>query len=235
MGIRVHKFAGYGFTDMQPNVDPRVNWKCGLLNWDHHGLSGDDYFHWLGDQRRILETRVFSMDYLMLRTEAKLRSATLLDCLAWDTEYGLKNVMALRPLAYPDWGREDDTIDYVTEIHLSGGQRARVEEIPTGIFPFDGRYMDARTGEQLPHEVIWFVRLKNELGIEYMRAVTDGQVSALDEAAKAHTPFDSAVEAAGHIVPLVPEEIRDICEFSGLLTEPNGWKDMRPLLYTWWG
>lgn len=227
MGIRVNKFLGYGFTDLVED-DPRVNWKCGLLARDHTGLSGDAYFHWLGERRKSRESQIFSMDYLMLRDTVRFRNATLLDTLAWDPEYGLESVLALRPLCYPDWERGDDSIDYVTETWLGGGQKPRADMVPAGIHPFNGRFMDARTGGELPQDVIWFVRLKNDL------AEHSGSAAALDEAVRSHTPFGTALEAAESIVSLVPEEIRDICEFTGLLTAPDGWKDMRPLLYTWW-
>lgn len=237
MGIRVHKFLGYGFPDVAVN-DPRVNWGSPLVrheydgdsDWDSvddglDGLSGEAYWRYLERQPSAGKSRRFSLDYLMLAREPGLRTGTLRDAVV-PSPAELPGVIALRPLSLKDWARSDDPIDYVGETHLrKPSQEPRVDVLPTGIFPFNGLYMDSRTGERLPHESIWFVRLMKADGID---------AASLDEAARAHTPFESAEEASRCIVPLVPEEVADICAFTRLTAEPDGWKSMVPMLLTWW-
>jgi hypothetical protein len=36
------------------------------------------------------------------------------------------------------------------------------------------------------------------------------------------------------VVPKVPEEIRDLAEFGQLFTHAGVWRQLRPVLYTYW-
>jgi hypothetical protein len=55
----------------------------------------------------------------------------------------------------------------------------------------------------------------------------------LDSLAQA-AGFDSHADATSNVVPVVPEEIRDLAAFAGLFTDDTIWRQLRPLLYAYW-
>lgn len=236
MGIRVNKVLGYGLTDVREHDDSRVNWDSVLLSYDR--ASGEDYLRWLyGKRSKVKQSSwyPFSLDFAMLREDPKLRQKNLYDAVVYDPEYGLNNVLVLRPLSCGDWHREDDSIDYMTETFLlDASAESRVETFTAGIHPFNGVYMDARTGERLDQKATTWVRIRSSLEESGEDLGPAERLEALDGVTRDLTTFQSWAEASEHIAPYVPEEVQDIAEFGSLFTGPLVWTQLRPLLYTYW-
>lgn len=237
MDIRVHKALGYGLTDLK-EADERINWDAPLL--DYGALSGHAYNLWLSDKYNESKRLTgkswvpFSLDFAMLRGEPELLRKDLRDaCLTYETEGGMPQVMVLAPLGVSGWSRFDDPIDYMTETYLGHGQEHHFEVFGHGIHPFNGVYMDARTGDKLPHSVLTWIRVKTSMESRGEKLSAD-KLAALDEIVRDETPFTSWAEAEKYTVPQVPEEIRDIAEFGQLFTDPLTWVQLRPVLYTYW-
>jgi hypothetical protein len=229
MGIRVHKFLGYGLTDVKPK-DERINWESWLLTYED-APEPEAYLAWLEARQ---DERRFSLDYAHLKhlppSDGKWHPArSLEDCAVWRDEYGLPEVLALRPFGLPDWCRFDDTIDYMEETYpwTDQSQQNRVKIYEHGPFPFNGAYMDKRDGRVLPPEIMTWWRLVND--------AKDGEekAKALDLFAVT-CGFTSSEEAAENVRPEVPDEIRDLAEFGQLFTHAGIWRQLRPLLYTYW-
>ena len=229
MGIRIHKVLGYGLTDLAPK-DPRISWESPLLSGE---ASASEYYSWL-EARRVASpgTFRFSMDWAMLRNDGAAA------CGIWpwavhDDEYGMPEVLVVRPATQKDWFRYDDTIDYMTESYpwSEDSQKNHVQVYKHGPFPFNGAYMDARDGRKLPDTVFpWWQLVNSKASPGKMKSRFD----ALDLFAR-EMGFAGHDEAEANVVPEVPDEIRDLAEFGRLFPDPATWLQLRPLLYTWWG
>lgn len=231
MGIRVHKFLGYGLTDVKPK-DERINWDSWLLNYEG-APEPEEYLAWLESRQ---DDRRFSLDYAHLKhlapSDGKWDPRRSLDeCCVWRDEFGLPEVLALRPFAHPDWCRFDDTIDYMEETYPwsdEWSQQNRVKVYEHGPWPYIARYMDKRDGRVLPQDIMVWWRLVNDNPRD-----AEGRAKALEIFA-ATCGFASHEEAAENVRPEVPEEIRDLAEFAALFTSETAWLQLRPLLYTYW-
>jgi hypothetical protein len=231
MGIRVTKFLGYGLTDVAHDdndrlVDSRINRDSCLLNWEPPSI--DEFEAWLKDN----SCADASLDRWYLRDRrrgeqpARRRERHLDDCLAYNPEFGLGNVLVLQPLAMHDWTRYDDPIDWVEESYLSDPPQAnRAQVLRYGLYPYMAQYMDSRTGERLP----------NDQTMTWVRSLTSDFYDLYDQDEMARgLGFDDHAQALELIAPNVPAEIRDIARFCELFTIDDVWKQLRPMLYVYW-
>lgn len=228
MGIRVNRFLGYGLTDVQHEkyeiTDDRINTSSWLL--DFEPPPNGAYLTWLSQRP---EASGYSIDRWYLRDTPEQKQRDLCSCIAYSPEYGLPNVLALQPLAMTNWARHDDSIDYVQETWLRPQRKRQlnhVEEIPGCLYPWEGAYMDAQTGERLPQDILEWVRLRNDR--PFPRREEGLEVLAQ------HFGFADHAEATARVVPVIPEEVRDLLEFSQLFSDDKAWRQLRPLLYTYW-
>lgn len=234
MGIRIHKFLGYGLTDVENDgywpTDPRINAKVlSDLMWDQ---SSKEYIEWL-DQKYTDADIVrgeWNLDRFIVRDygEEKLKDFSFSDCFAYQGEYGMPNVLVLKPLSMNDWSRFDDAIDYMAETHLYSSltdpQANRIDSFGLhGLYPWSSIYMDARTGDRLQDGILW-VRLF------WDPPPPDGAKLAVAK----HLGFENVEEAEANITPVVPVEVRDVAEFAGLFTSDDVWLQLKPMLYTYW-
>jgi hypothetical protein len=188
-GTHIHKFAGYGLTDLVP-ADPRVNWASPLLRGEE--LTGDDYWQWLERRYPPGPSLPVSLDWSILSHNSDhQRDRELRGLAAMPADHGLPSVMAVQPAALDEWHRYNDPVDIVTEaLARPGSTGSYAQQAGEGIWPFNTLWMTA-----------------------------DGQ---------------QAKEPAPGLVPLVPEEVRDLAEYTALFTSPGTWLSLRPLLITWW-
>jgi hypothetical protein len=232
---------GWGLTDLTAGkrdhwrADPRVNWDSRLLKYE--GASPQEYFRWLEERRRASESKFsFSLDWASLAHTDAGAKRDLSRCLTYNPEFGMPTVLVLTPLGKPDWSRYDDDMDYTMETYLRPrkAQTNHVEVLPHPPFPFNGFYMDNRTGERLNDRVMWWIRARSNFD-SLPRAGRAAALEGLDLLAAECTPYADHEEASRYVIPQVPEEIRDLAEYGELFTEPDVWLQLRPVLYTYWG
>lgn len=234
MGIRIHKFLGYGLTDVRTSgyklADDRFNPDSPVFKYEFPELQ--EYLEWL--EHNVAEDEI-DLDRMfvneVLKGERKARY--LDDTFAFNTEFGKSNVMAFQPLMTSDWSRYDDTIDWIEESEVRTGQRNKVVRLRHGIYPWNGLYMDARTGERLPHEIMNWIRLQSRVRDQKRKGKDLPIPTALDEAAKQAGLKDND-EAEAVVAPVIPNDIRNIVNFLKVFKDPNGYLTLRPLLYTYW-
>jgi hypothetical protein len=247
--MMLHKMVGYGLVDVGHDgsgiTDPRINTSSPLLSLDG---TLDSYAEFLstvaarrdpsaaaGELAWIREARAGSRKYQVDPVSA---------CL-YNPDMGLPDVLCLRPVWATDWHRSDDTIDLVEESHFgpgAGDPQPRADVIPHGIWPFNGAYVDVRTGHRLSDNVMHWIRARSagrQPGDEGMwdlarairwRADTAAEVTLFDE-----TPvFDDDLVAAAFIAPEVPVGVRLLAEWGQLFTEGATVWQLRPMRYIWW-
>jgi hypothetical protein len=232
VGIRVHKILGYGLTDVTHTdwdiADPRINPDS---FWVTRSEPETTYFEFLTEKLSKVEgDRDFALELELHFHRDQEEDGT--DSFTWkNAETGLPNVLIVRPIGHPRWYRFDDPLDYEEEYLRGSSMVHRVDLLESGPHPYEGLYMDAETGERLTNDgaVISWRRLLRKLPEDD----SDKRMRLLDMLATA-IGYESHDEAMRRVVPLVPEEVRRVCEWAGLFTSPTGWKDLRPMLYTYW-
>lgn len=235
MGIRIHKMMGYGLTDVTPE-DPRINWDSAIFGYDLDDEEDLDlYRDWLSERGKS------DIGLSPLLPGATKRRSSIQDCVNFGTsDGGLENVICIRPLAWTDWYRFDDSIDYVEQTASPEGQRDTVQVLETGIYPHIS-YMDDRVGERISfddmHPWLWAKReLDRKIAAAAFSFPDDllrDLEAPLDELAVLGG-FSSHKDAMAHYRPHVPDEVRWLCEFSRLFTDPSICLQLRPMVYTWW-
>lgn len=231
MGIRVHKMIGWGLTDVvhmdfHPN-DPRINPDSPLLRYE---ATLEQYLAYL--ERRKGQDPDYSLR-LELSTLTRAEKPNPFEpqrAFAYDGEYGLPWVLCMRPVWMPDWSRYDNIIDWVEETHIKNpkGENGldHIQVLPHPIYPFNGIYMDDRSGERITaNGLMNFIRLKDHLG-QLQKHDQDNLARELTGMG-----WDEATE---HVVPMVPWEIRRLADCFDLFTGPDVWMQLRPMMYVYW-
>jgi hypothetical protein len=238
MGIRVNKRLGYGLVDVAYGdkgdcLDPRVNADSLLLDWDRGDeVNTSNYVEFL-QHRDDKSTERYILNERWLESNQKMKPR---DCVfLGNLDYGLEQVLCVTPIwMYEEWHRADDAIDWVTESYLfDSNPLDRVDVFPHGLFPFNGLYMDARNGEILKGRGIMdWIRLWTNLKPEGKAISREMARDELDDLASSFGMTHA--EAEQYVVPNVPEEVRNLCEFGRLFTDSSTLLQLRPMLCTYW-
>jgi hypothetical protein len=231
MGVRIHKFLGYGIADLATEkeklVDPRINDESPIVCFE--APSTEDYTTWLADlepdERGDLDFWFLTDKEAQTNGRGK-RRISLDDCVAYSPEKGLAHVLALQPVSMKDWRRTDDPIDYIENHTLdSYSMEPKLDILTNGLYPWIGSYMDCRTGEKVNDKIMWWIRASQD---DERRESAD-----LDSLAE-DAGFTSHNEALKYVAPFVPVDVRNLAKYLELFTNDNVWLDLRPMLYTYW-
>lgn len=232
MGIRIHKYLGYGLTNVEVKdykiVDERIDWDAFDYLRDCYGEEHlKHYRQWLGWAKSDYYERGM-LDWFYLNDEREKKRRGLDNCYAWDPEYGMPEVLVLQPLGCPDWIRYDDTIDYMEETYRKDGEQPQGNYLKVyehGIYPWSS-YIDRRTGEQVKDPIWAWIRATYDPEVET-------EVDVLDHLAQL-CDFADHAEALVNVVPQIPPEIKNLVEFTEIFTNLDTVYDLRPVLYTYW-
>jgi hypothetical protein len=258
MGIRISKNLGWGIAlpysnDFHERVDE-------ALEQDYN-----DYVQFLKDKYKDesaeqalaqLGMPLYNMDRLSLFNDTlkpKHRYKDVLDAydaVTLETEYVNENkdmVLVISPFSVAsEWKRYDDSIDWA-EAFLNMEDEGRTDIIkntirylPHNQYPYDGQYMHEVTGEPVSPDVRMVMR--------YMKAALEsieekGQLDHKDTAELLRRTdvklqgegFASYEDLKAHMVPLVPQDVRDVCEWLGIFDDERAVLELRPMLLTHWG
>ena len=237
MGIRLHKFLGYGLTDVKTEgyeiTDDRLNKESWVFTYEEDPTL-DDYFQWLDTRPYQVTLDTLSKNML---DEMELKHRRPRDAFAWEPEFGLPNVLAIQPVTAAKWSRHDDTIDYTEEVWLRDRDcEPRVEVVAGGLWPHLG-YMDKRTGKLLDdRSIIPWVRFRNRKrgGGKYGPEEDTERVAHVEDELARMAGLADNQDALENVIPMVPQEIRDIIQFSKVFTSEDIWTQLRPILYVYW-
>lgn len=252
MSVNIHKVLGYALTGITygPDLenpgrerinDPRINPTSPLLFWAELEEQDEDFeVPDLAGYARWLESRQAPGD----RSEARLirdavdkrrHCSPLTQAAVHDEESTFGDTLVLiPPTMLHRWYRSGDSIDWWESSLLPDGKGdcARLEFLPTGPSPYAGRFMDI-DGTELNAEAArlkWLAR-EGLPGDELDHIAS--WIRCVDPAEHSQVYFSGA-DALARIVPYVPTGIRNLAEYGQLFTDPETWKSLRPVLYTYW-
>lgn len=239
MGIRIKKLIGYGLSDVKTEkmkcIDDRINPKNMFFEWDFGEGEVATNQEYIKHVKKLNHERSEAKDYLSQNLDiawgaSENEKFNIWDAYDWNPEFGLPNILLLRPITNYSWYRYDDDIDYVEETYLTNeGQVCRYEILQHGIYPYLG-YMDKDSGERLEdYRVRWVIWNETKSSPPH-----DENLLKIKTAASIALGYESYKEALEQVVPIVPQEIKDLAEFTNLFTNDEVWKQLRPMLYIYW-
>jgi hypothetical protein len=243
MALRLNKALGYALTDLVDD-DPRINPDSPLLFWsrfededeDFEVPTLDSYAAWLEAQAAAglggFGTRT---EAKLLRSERsrRLHHLELTDAVVHQAESGPETLVLIPPVSLHRWCREDDSIDYIEASLLpDSGRDNSLVRLQRGIGAHEGRIMDV-DGTELNKDAQQFAYLS---GLDMPEDELDNIASRIKPADPAddRRMYSGAVEARERIVPLVPSDLRRLADYGQLFTSDDVWKQLRPVLYTYW-
>lgn len=212
MSAELNKMAGWGLSGLMTDddgqvIDPRVNTDSPLLT---------------GTARLTDFQAALSGVDVVTHADPKLADDEPSRSVVLDRE-----VLIVRPVWLPAWHRVGDHLDRAGELG-EPEDGARLEYLPSAMWPYSNLYMDAHTGAELGEEVEAFVRATRSTTFDTL------DDAARDDLARATTGFASLAQAQMRVVPGVPSAVRALVTWGRLFTDPSVVHQLRPALYTWW-
>ncbi|WP_422759127.1 hypothetical protein [Paenarthrobacter sp. C1] len=196
----------------------------------------DSYATWLEEKAAAGEggfgTRT---DAKLLRKsrELRLHRLELTHAVVHQCESAPETLVVIPPVSLHRWRRTDDSIDYVEASLLpDGGRGNSLVRLQQGISGYADRFMDV-DGTELNEEAQRFAFLDSQGMPEDELDAIARRIKPLAAADDRH-PYPSAAEARGCVVPLVPSDLRRLAEYGQLFSSDDVWKQLRPVLYTYW-
>jgi hypothetical protein len=238
VGIRLNKKLGWALTGLERDehgrlTDPRVS-------LDGVNRYVEDFAPlYLGYLEALRDAEPENSDAwfdLMMSIEMVKAARDQDGVLNWPvtcrSDAGYRDLLLIQPVGYQGWSRYGDPLDQQEEAMLYPGMEPRVVPMPYGIYPFEGLYMDSRTGQKLDSTAKRIVDRLLEAA-EKDDDKREDRLKAADHLAKS-MGFENAGHAKEHIAPIVPPDVRYVISWLNLLNGPDAWLQLRPVLYVYW-
>lgn len=241
MGIHLYKKMGWGLTGLEYDqqtgalTDSRIDARSSsfILPPDRVGPEYLDYLEARreGEAPESEDWFDLSMTIEMVKTD-KEKNGEIPWPVTRETESGRKDLLLIQPPGFSHWTRYGDQIDQAEENSAHPNEWGRVVEMPYGLYPFEGLYMDSRTGRQLDSTAKRMIdRLLDRKDED--EAARPERLKAANHLARV-LGFDDAGHAQEHIAPVVPPDIRFVISWLNLFNGPDVWLQLRPMLYVYW-
>lgn len=243
MGIRIHKMIGYGLDDVKYDnekcemIDPRFS-KTGYFGMDCY--KQEDNFTDEGFDEYV--SRAIAEDTSDLKLLQRGRSTTkkkkghysyedsISDCVVYDPEFGLDNVVLFTPPGFnKNWKRYDDIIDYYEPSHheADGGIGSGITLLKRTIWPFES-YVDCRTMPPTRlNSLQWSLFVDSNQDNKYAEGCAEAFVKTMN--------FESVEEMRKMIRPIVPEELVVLLKYLNVFENEEDIHQLKPMLYWYWG
>lgn len=239
MGIRLYKKLGWAMSGLEHNqrtgalTDLRVN--ASALT---HGLDdvGPQYLEYL-DALRAAEPENsdtwfdLSMTIQMVESDQE-KNGEIPWPVTREAESGRRDVLMIQPPGYSHWTRYGDQIDQAEENAVHPDEWGRIVEMPYGLYPFEGLYMDSRDGRKLDSAAKRMIdRVLNSMDENETKNAS--RLKAANHLAR-NLGFNDAEQARQYIAPVVPSDVRHVVSWLNLFSGPDVWLKLRPVLYVYW-
>jgi hypothetical protein len=132
-----------------------------------------------------------------------------------------EGIVLMIPSEHNKWQRFDDSIDHY-EYNLERNDLATTWKwLQSGIYPYLG-YINLKTGQNFEE--------KNDI-----EALIKAKLKEVDiDSVLQKYGFTNLADYKANTMPVVPNVIKAMCQFSSLFAEPDGWKHLRPCIVTYW-
>lgn len=255
MGTRIHKALGWGITGLEYDpqnhyyvpTDSRVDVK-GFYQKQNDGLlTNESWVEWLTERAaehppESNEHFIHTFTLHQAQDMLKNNSEKIVHNIVFEGEYGDTGTILVVPPGAKNFRHDDDPFDYY-ESYLTGvHMEPKVQTLDVGIYPWSASYMRSDTGEaisDLARQLRSYIKSLKEANKhtddESERAKNLEVVRVISKKISDEIGFEEDFETVYDIiVPDVPLEVKELLAWSGIITDPKGWKDFRPMIYTWW-
>lgn len=257
MGRHIYKALGWGIDDVIVDsnnrdnykvTDPRFNPSSVVFSYENReNFTDEAYFTHIDDimGEATVESIINDTEGLfvgkfmmeeMVKSSPSWQKHMLLDGMIHQPLGNGKSVVLIIPPGHSDsWFHDDSPIDFYESVANSGSENTyapTVKKLSGTPYPYSGT-MNAKTGEKIDGPV---VRAYFKITDAY-RAASENDRKGLSELALAvanKLGFESADDANENIIPYVPGDVRDLAVWTGLFADENAWKDLRPMVITYW-
>lgn len=237
---------GYGLTDIQ--TDDEGNITDSRINPDGYLLlnceTQEEQFY-VKEFREIIRQAIHNGntgDDLLIYLNYIKEKHELWDCIEYDSEFGLSNVLCIiPPTQFATWKRYDDTIDYTMAnmgIFLSPPDNpcepwAKVYHAP--FYPYLG-WDDSKTGEMV-------VGIRDGIIRECIRRVWHNSPVSIwygDENVVLPNQWQEILECVttGDVlhryIPSIPASVKELVKYTKLFTDESTVYQLRPIMYCYW-
>lgn len=245
MSLRLNKAIGYALTDLVTD-DPRINYESPLLDWprleeedpDFDAPNFEGYIAWLKESAAA-GTGGFGTNMeatlLQIMVDKERGTAKLTDAVIHQQESCPEVLLLIPPIYIHSWLRRDDSIDHAeARLQPGNGLDNKLTRVDVGFGAYSNRFMDI-DGTDHSGTAAYFVQM------------AEGGMPAdeLDPIARDIRPMDwrfddtrqmysNAAEASARLVPTVPTDLRRLAAYGKLFTSNEVWKQLRPVIYTYW-
>jgi hypothetical protein len=215
-----------------PRFDPN-----GYMGMDdeerEEAFSLENYKKWLGEQP---DTKInYDLKCELSYTYGYNHSPV--ECFTYDPEFGLKNVLNIRPMSLvKEWRRYGDFIDYVEEAGVDDGRGLRVKVFHQGFHPWDNLFCDSRTGQRLDptHSYNYNLTMQSIRALKRRKKKPKNDPTPKLTAWAELMGFESLEHCKKYFAPMPPIELAFLCVFMRLFKNPLAAFQLRPMLYVYW-
>lgn len=239
MGTGLYKKLGWALTGLECDektgklTDPRINTAALASRPEDIGPPYLAYLKALRDAAPENSDEWFDLMMTISMIEAARETEKISPWpITRDADSGRPDVLMIQPVGFSHWTRYGDQIDHAEENSLHADEWGRIVEMPYGIYPFEGLYMDSRNGRRLDSTA---KRMIDRMLDEKDKDPEKSEVRQKVATRLARTlGFEDVEQARKYIAPVVPADVRHIASWLNLFNGPDVWLQLRPVLYAYW-
>jgi hypothetical protein len=259
MALRIHKALGWGIDDVLVDsndndnykvTDPRLNPSSVLFSYENYDqftdaaylthieeVAGEATIESVTNDDEGLFVSKFMVEEMVKSNKLPINKHMVLDGMIHQLLGNHKSFVLIIPPGNSDtWSHNDSPVDYYESVADTAADdyfTPKVKALSVTPYPYSG-IMNAKTGEKIDGPVAHtFSQITNS----YLTARNDDERKGLPELALSianKMGFDSTDDATKNIVPYVPGDVRDLAAWTNLFADDNAWKDLRPMVVTYW-
>lgn len=257
MGLNIYKALGWGIDDVIVDAnnrdnykvtDPRFNPSSVVFSYENReDFTDEAYLAHIDDimGEATVESVINDTEGLfvgkfmieeMVKSNPPWHKHMLLDGMIHQPLGNGKSVVLIIPPGHSDtWFHSNSPVDHyetVADAIPGNSLSPTVKKLSVTPYPYSG-YMNAKTGEKIDGPV---VRAFSKINDACLTASEDDRkgLSELALAVSRKMGFESYDDATESIAPCVPGDVRDLAVWTGLFADENAWKDLRPMVITYW-